>query len=165
MKQTIKKAEIKAIQLYEGEWSDGNFILKRGLKRSDLTTPGIQPSFVVYLDNNERILVGWTTKSSPRLFYIKEFNTNFTTTNSPAGVTSYTLKVIRMRGPQWQKITKIVKRGMTRWFQGDDFNLVGKFDKFTMPIIKQVYPQLIAADLVSVQPMTTPNVLFNLKKV
>jgi len=36
---------------------------------------------------------------------------------------------------------------------------IGDFSRFALPLIKKVSPQLIAADLVKVQPMTTPSSL------
>lgn len=147
-KTGAKKVEINSIVLYEGDWINGDFVITRYLNRSDLTTPSVKPAFIVYLTNNERILVGWTTKGSSRLFYIKDYIRDETNDfNSLPGFKSFTLKVVRMRGPQWQKITKVVKRGMARWFQGENVNSSPLYD----------------TEMISVQPMTTqPSVLFDI---
>lgn len=99
--------------------------------------------------------MGWTDKSAHRMFFIKEF------APKPGVADKYTLKVIRMRGPEWKKTIKAVKKGMTKWFQGENFYGIGAFNQFEMPLVRRVYPQLIANDLVSVQPMTSPaNLIF-----
>lgn len=92
------------------------------------------------------------------MFYIKEFEPKTGASDK------YKLKVIRMRGEMWRKTIKAVKRGMTRWFAGENFYGVNAFGQFAVPLIRQVYPQLMANDLVSVQPMSQPtSLLFNLK--
>lgn len=163
-KTNAKKVGIDKIDLYEGDWKDGDFVITRHLRRSDLTTPSIKPAFVVYLTSGDAILVGWTTKGATRLFFIKDFihdiidNTNI---NSLPGFKSITLKIIRMRGSQWQKTTKIVKRGMAKWFQNEPASI--NFDSFSMPKFKSVTMPLYANDMVSVQPMTSQaNLLFNI---
>lgn len=161
----LKKAAIETIHLYKGEWKDNNFVITGSITRKDLTDPNINPAFIIKLNNKIDILAGWTRKGSHRLFYIQDYIQDYTSPPDLPGFRTLTLKIIRMRGPQWQKITKIVKRGMDRWFQGDDFNLVGKFDKFTFPLINQVYPPLYAADIVSVQPMTPPVLFFGKSKI
>jgi hypothetical protein len=96
---------------------------------------------VVYLDNGERILVGWTDKEKQRLFYIKEFMPH------PTIPDRFTLKVIRMRGMIWRKTIRAVKRGMAKWMQGQMGQVSFLYDTET----------------ISVQPMSSPKFLFTTK--
>ena len=151
--------EVETIHPYEGHWVNSEFVITRLLNRRDLVDPNIKPSFIVYFDNGERVLVGWTDKQKQRLFYVKEL------TPAPGTATDrrYTLKVIRMRGTIWKRLIKAVKRGMVKWFQTEEF---GDFSKFAFPLVKKIYPSLIANDLVSVQPMSQPSsVIFYLNKM
>ena len=149
-------AEVSSVHPYAGHWSDSDYVIERRLKRADLADPNIKPSFIVHLTNGERILVGWTDKEKQRLFYIKEFLALPSPTSD-----KWMLKVVRMRGSIWRRTIKAVKKGMTKWFQNESF---GGFEKFSFPLFKQVYPQLIASELVSVQPMTSPtNLIFFMK--
>lgn len=147
------KIEATSVEPYEGHWTNSDFVITGRLTRKALTDPSIKPNFVVWLSNGERILVGWTDKQKQRLFFIKEFTSHATVSNR------FNLKVVRMRGAIWRKTIKAVKRGMTKWFQGQDSYGINAFSQFTMPLIRQVYPQLIASDLVSVQPMAAPSSL------
>jgi len=42
---------------------------------------------------------------------------------------------------------------------------VGSLDKYTFPLIRRVYPSLIASDLVSIQPLAIPKGLAKLYKI
>lgn len=152
------RVETQSVHPYKGHWTDEGFVVDDKLLRKDLTDPAIKPSFIVSLTNGERILVGWTDKAAHRMFFIKEIEPK------PGTADRYKLKVIRMRGEMWRKTIKAVKKGMTRWFAGENFYGINAFGQFSMPLIRRVYPQLIANDLVGVQPMTSPtSLIFQMK--
>lgn len=57
-------------------------------------------------------------------------------------------------------ITAVLMENQSGWLQGLDeetkSNNVGSFTKFIFPILRRVFPNLIANEIVSVQPMTAP---------
>lgn len=59
-----------------------------------------------------------------------------------------------------RSIRVVTSKDLEPWVIGavlqDEPKVVVNFGKFTLPIIRKVYPQLLAAHLVSVQPMTSP---------
>ena len=80
-------------------------------------------------------------------------------------------RVLELLDPDWnalkqeliyKKIVKRIHRNLHPW----KWDVKAGFGKITIPLIRRVFPNLIANDLVSVQPMTGPiGVAFNLKVV
>lgn len=50
-------------------------------------------------------------------------------------------------------IPKII---IPKWKNVQLLSTVGSFDLFTMPIVRRVFPEILAKELVSVQPMSGP---------
>ena len=114
------KGDVTGINPYEGEWVDGNFVLTRQLSRSDMVSPHVKPSFIVYLRDGKRVLLSWSPKGGRRQYHIKEVEPlapALTADGSWSARIEWILKVVRMRGPKWYKTIEAINKGMVRWFQ------------------------------------------------
>lgn len=167
----MKTVRATSVHAYDGKWINGSFIIARPLKRSDLADPSIKPAFIVYTNEGKRIFLGWTEKGKQRQFYIDEIVPE---PNAwPGGYTridgtvyeKWRLKLTRTRGAKWRKTTEAVKKAMEKWFKGECmFSMDDLYPTFEVPLIRQVYPTLIADNIVSVQPMSQPaSLIFYIK--
>lgn len=69
-------------------------------------------------------------------------------------------QALRKRYPS-KSIRVASDKELAPWFVGEALEdkpdvAVGQFNKFALPLIRKIYPRLIAQSLVSVQPMTAP---------
>jgi hypothetical protein len=66
--------------------------------------------------------------------------------------------------PWWKRASRwlnpvYVYRRIVGWWRWRKFLRAGGFKLFGAPLVRRVFPNLIAQDIVSVQPMTTPSSL------